>query len=306
MTAAPIVPGPHDEVARTAAEALAALLPASEQLEAGAAQPGSEHITTLFAAAVIADLGGPISGRVGVLVAEELTAALSSSPMGQLDLAAAVQPALDAAAAALGGTAQAGRSVSLDDVVTDMAGDFTAVPLMGSTILAAVLVPDTTLEVAAAAPGAAASAAAGAAPAAPAAPVGVPAMAVPAEAAAPAQAVPTGMPAGMPAGVEQHSLPPVPGPPVEGNVRSIATSRRGIEMLHGVEMEVTVELGRTRMAVRDLLALTPGAVLALDRAAGSPADLLVNGRLIARGEVVVVDEDFGLRITEILDQSAAV
>lgn len=306
MTAAPIVPGPHDEVARTAAEALAALLPASEQLEAGAAQPGSEHITTLFAAAVIADLGGPISGRVGVLVAEELTAALSSSPMGQLDLAAAVQPALDAAAAALGGTAQAGRSVSLDDVVTDMAGDFTAVPLMGSTILAAVLVPDTTLEVAAAAPGAAASAAAGAAPAAAAAPVGVPAMAVPAEAAAPAQAVPAGMPTGMPAGVEQHSLPPVPGPPVEGNVRSIATSRRGIEMLHGVEMEVTVELGRTRMAVRDLLALTPGAVLALDRAAGSPADLLVNGRLIARGEVVVVDEDFGLRITEILDQSAAV
>ena len=289
MTAAPIVPGPHDEVARTAAEALAALLPASEQLEAGAAQPGSEHITTLFAAAVIADLGGPISGRVGVLVAEELTAALSSSPMGQLDLAAAVQPALDAAAAALGGTAQAGRSVSLDDVVTDMAGDFTAVPLMGSTILAAVLVPDTTLEVAAAAPGAAQAA-----------PVGVPAMPATAEAAAPAA------PAAMPTGVEQHTLPPVPSPPVEGNVRSIATGRRGIEMLHGVEMEVTVELGRTRMAVRDLLALAPGAVLALDRAAGSPADLLVNGRLIARGEVVVVDEDFGLRITEILDQSAAV
>ncbi|GAB2641995.1 hypothetical protein GCM10027270_33010 [Nocardioides ginkgobilobae] len=300
MTAAPIVPGPHDEVARTAAEALAALLPASEQLEAGAAQPGTEHITTLFAAAVIADLGGPVSGRVGVLVADELTAALSSSPMGQLDLAAAVQPALDAAAAALGGTAQAGRSVSLDDVVTDMAGDFTAVPLMGSTILAAVLVPDTTLEVAAAAPGA------GQAAAAPAAAAGVPATPATAEArTTEAQAAPAAS-AATPAGVEQHTLPPVPGPPVEGNVRSIATGRRGIEMLHGVEMEVTVELGRTRMAVRDLLALTPGAVLALDRAAGSPADLLVNGRLIARGEVVVVDEDFGLRITEILDQSAAV
>ena len=76
-------------------------------------------------------------------------------------------------------------------------------------------------------------------------------------------------------------------------------------MLHGVELEVTVELGRTRMSVRDLLALTPGAVLSLDRAAGSPADLLVNGRLIARGEVVVVDEDFGLRVTEIIDQNAA-
>ena len=74
-------------------------------------------------------------------------------------------------------------------------------------------------------------------------------------------------------------------------------------MLHGVDMEVTVELGRTRMTVRELLALAPGAVLELDRAAGSPADLLVNGRLIARGEVVVVDEDFGLRVTEIVDDA---
>jgi flagellar motor switch protein FliN/FliY len=80
---------------------------------------------------------------------------------------------------------------------------------------------------------------------------------------------------------------------------------RGLEMLHGVDMEVTVELGRTRMTVRELLALSPGAVLELDRAAGSPADLLVNGRLIARGEVVVVDEDFGLRVTEIVDDSQA-
>ena len=80
---------------------------------------------------------------------------------------------------------------------------------------------------------------------------------------------------------------------------------RGLEMLHGVVMDVTVELGRTRMTVRELLALTPGTVLELDRAAGSPADLLVNGRLIARGEVVVVDEDFGLRVTEIVDGNAA-
>lgn len=81
--------------------------------------------------------------------------------------------------------------------------------------------------------------------------------------------------------------------------------RRGLELLHGVDMEVTVELGRTRMTVRDLLSLAPGAVLELDRAAGSPADLLVNGRLIARGEVVVVDENFGLRVTEIVEESVA-
>jgi flagellar motor switch protein FliN/FliY len=68
---------------------------------------------------------------------------------------------------------------------------------------------------------------------------------------------------------------------------------------------VTVEIGRTRMTVRELLDLAPGAVLELDRAAGSPADLLVNGRLIARGEVVVIDEDFGLRITEIAVDAAA-
>jgi flagellar motor switch protein FliN/FliY len=79
----------------------------------------------------------------------------------------------------------------------------------------------------------------------------------------------------------------------------------GIEMLRDVEMEVTCELGRTRMTVRQLLALAPGDVVELDRLAGSPADLLVNGTLLARGEVVVVDESFGLRITEIVTRDAS-
>ena len=79
--------------------------------------------------------------------------------------------------------------------------------------------------------------------------------------------------------------------------------RPGFDLLHDVEMEVTAELGRTRMSVRELLSLTPGAVIELDRAAGGPADLLVNGRLIARGEVVVIDENFGIRITEIVGPS---
>ena len=71
-------------------------------------------------------------------------------------------------------------------------------------------------------------------------------------------------------------------------------------LLHDVELEVTAELGRTRMSVRELLALAPGAVIELDRAAGGPVDLLVNDRVIARGEVVVIDESFGIRITEIV------
>jgi flagellar motor switch protein FliN/FliY len=87
------------------------------------------------------------------------------------------------------------------------------------------------------------------------------------------------------------------------NAASAATSW-GIDMLRDVEMEVTCELGRTRMTVRQLLALAPGDVVELDRLAGSPADLLVNGTLLARGEVVVVDESFGLRITEIVTRDA--
>lgn len=75
---------------------------------------------------------------------------------------------------------------------------------------------------------------------------------------------------------------------------------RPLDLLADVEMQVTAELGRTRMTVRDLLALTPGSVVELDRLAGSPVDVLVNGTLVARGEVVVIDEEFGVRISEII------
>ena len=76
--------------------------------------------------------------------------------------------------------------------------------------------------------------------------------------------------------------------------------RAAYDLLLDVEMDVTAELGRTRMTVRSLLDLEPGSIVELDRMAGSPVDLLVNGRLIARGEVVVVDEEFALRLTEIV------
>ncbi len=91
----------------------------------------------------------------------------------------------------------------------------------------------------------------------------------------------------------------VPGAAAPGRARG---ANWGIDALRDVEMEVTCELGRTRMTVRQLLALAPGEIVELDRLAGAPADLLVNGTLLARGEVVVVDESFGLRITEIVSQ----
>lgn len=100
------------------------------------------------------------------------------------------------------------------------------------------------------------------------------------------------------------SAPAAPAAPALSGKSSSASSSWGIEMLRDVEMEVTCELGRTRMSVRQLLALAPGDVVELDRLAGSPADLLVNGTLLARGEVVVVDESFGLRITEIVTRDA--
>jgi flagellar motor switch protein FliN/FliY len=74
----------------------------------------------------------------------------------------------------------------------------------------------------------------------------------------------------------------------------------GLELLHDVSLGVTAELGRTSMLVKDVLSLAPGSVIELDRAAGSPVDVLVNGTLIARGEVVVIDEEFGIRITEVI------
>jgi flagellar motor switch protein FliN/FliY len=88
--------------------------------------------------------------------------------------------------------------------------------------------------------------------------------------------------------------------PIGRPAAPVATPGRSMDLLGDVEMGVTAELGRTRMLVRDIVALTPGAVIELDRAAGSPVDVLVNGTLIARGEVVVVDEEFGIRITEIV------
>ena len=84
-----------------------------------------------------------------------------------------------------------------------------------------------------------------------------------------------------------------------------AVDPRRLHLLRDVEMGISVELGRTRMTVQEVLALAPGVVLELDRAAGSPVDVLVNGTLMARGEVVVVDEEFAVRVTEVVSDADA-
>ena len=74
--------------------------------------------------------------------------------------------------------------------------------------------------------------------------------------------------------------------------------------LSDVPVELAVEIGRTRMTVGATLELRPGSIVVLDRVAGEPVDLLVNGTPIARGEVVVIDEEFALRVTDVLGERA--
>lgn len=110
---------------------------------------------------------------------------------------------------------------------------------------------------------------------------------------------------------------PAPASPAEGltaipaqqraaSVEGLSPQAAGrLDLLRGVQMQATVELGRTSMTINELLALRSGTVVELDRSAGAPADLYVNGRLIAHGEVVVIDENYGLRILKVVADDIA-
>jgi flagellar motor switch protein FliN len=86
---------------------------------------------------------------------------------------------------------------------------------------------------------------------------------------------------------------------------SAPDSNPDLRRLSDVPLELSVEIGRTRMTVGETLQLRAGSIVTLERLAGEPVDLLVNGTPIARGEVVVVDEQFGLRVTEIVEGDPA-
>ncbi|HEY0000040.1 MAG TPA: flagellar motor switch protein FliN [Actinoplanes sp.] len=245
MTASTIT-APQLTLARQAADAALAVLPTSRPL--AVAEPVAATPDVLVEGqAVTAKFSGAATGEVVVVVGQDLADALKESPLGELDLTAAVRPALEAAARVFGPVVLDPGQVMEPGValsaLTAKEGAV-AVPLVEGdeirAVLALALTPWPTEDPVAAAGGV-------------------------------ARREPSGM-----------------------------AIRGGLDMLHDVEMEVSAELGRTRMSVRELLSLIPGAIVELDRAAGSPADLLVNGRLVARGEVVVIDENFGIRITEII------
>lgn len=82
-----------------------------------------------------------------------------------------------------------------------------------------------------------------------------------------------------------------------------SAEKESIELIMDVPLEITVELGRTKKLIKDILEFGPGTILELDKLAGEPVDILVNGKYIAKGEVVVIDESFGVRITDIVSAS---
>ena len=224
-------------VVAAAARAAATLVPATTQLVAGTpvSDPDTVPLPPGAASAVTAGLSGEVSGDVVLVVSADVVEALSNSPVGKMDVAAALRPALEAAAATLGRVRVASERVEDPVAALDGLRDkgmFVAVPLMSD-------------------------------------------------------------------GEHQATFA------LQVNLPAARSSQGGsLDLLRHVAMEVTVEIGRTRMTVQELLSLHPGEVVELDRAASAPADLLVNGTLIARGEVVVVDEDFGLRISEIVSDAA--
>jgi flagellar motor switch protein FliN/FliY len=83
---------------------------------------------------------------------------------------------------------------------------------------------------------------------------------------------------------------------------TVDNGKRNLDLLMSVPLQVTAELGKCKMTVQEILKLGAGSVVELDRMAGGPVDLLVNNKLVARGEVVAIEDNFGVRVTEIIEK----
>lgn len=87
---------------------------------------------------------------------------------------------------------------------------------------------------------------------------------------------------------------------IPGSLMDAPNAPKGIDMLRDVDLHVAIELGRTNMLVEDVLKITDGSVIELDKLAGDPVDVYVNDRLVARGEVLVLNDNFCIRVSEIV------
>lgn len=111
----------------------------------------------------------------------------------------------------------------------------------------------------------------------------------------PMQGIPYGY--GMPQ--QDVNIQPVQFQPFNAGVNPI-TQQENIDLIMDVPLEVTVELGRTSKSIKEILEFGPGTIIELDKIAGEPIDVMVNGKLVAKGEVVVIEENFGIRVTDII------
>ena len=108
-----------------------------------------------------------------------------------------------------------------------------------------------------------------------------------------------GMPYGYAPPVQDVNVQPVQFQPFNMGVNPI-TQQENIDLIMDVPLEVTVELGRTSKSIKEILEFAPGTIIELERIAGEPIDVLVNGKLVAKGEVVVIEENFGIRVSDII------
>ncbi len=104
---------------------------------------------------------------------------------------------------------------------------------------------------------------------------------------------------GMPQAGQQVNVQPAQFQPFDGNV-PVGYGPENIDLIMDVPLEVTVELGRTSKSIKEILDFTPGTIIELNRIAGEPIDVLVNGKYVAKGEVVIIEESYGIRITDIV------
>jgi flagellar motor switch protein FliN/FliY len=230
---------------------------------------------------------GEVTLVVGVSFASVMEASTEDA-----ELTTAAVPILEVAAATIESVLHVAANpgyageIATETLLTSVVGDFAVVPILENDVrVAAVIVRVVDEEPARVAVEPPPRPAAAAAPAVP-----VP---VPAAAFAPASLSPAPESGDAPVrGITLHEFQPLNGgqPGME--------MARSLTLLNDVNMEVTAELGRRRLKVREIMALQPGSVIELDKTAGSPVDVLVNRALVWHGEVVVVDDEFGIRVSE--------
>ena len=101
--------------------------------------------------------------------------------------------------------------------------------------------------------------------------------------------------------MQDVNVQPVQFQPFNAGINPVA-QQENIDLIMDVPLEVTVELGRTSKSIKEILEFGPGTIIELDKIAGEPIDVMVNGKLVAKGEVVVIEESFGIRVTDIIKQ----